>query len=526
MSIGDRVRVRREPEGTVLYRAVQAAWVPFVAQVETGERSVPRFCRREVAAFLRCGILAHGFARVHCGDCGKDDVVAFSCKGRGFCPSCGARRMVETAAWLVDAVIPEVPVRQWVLSLPYRVRVWCAFDADACALVRRVLVRTVSGFYERAARRAGLPRPRAGAVAFVQRFDSALRVNLHYHVLWLDGVYAWEPGHAPGFVPHGELTDGDVAKLVRVVRDRVRRCLRKLGKWVDDGDAVDGGVASDGGELLPELAAAAVQGRALLGERAGQRDARVGRDGRSEPFARGKAPLCAECDGFSLHAAVVVSARDRERLENLCRYAGRPAVAESRLVELADGRIGYVLKKRWRDGTTHVVLTKEVLMERLCALVPRPRRHLVTYHGVLAPAAGLRSRVVPRAANAGAGGGCGHAGRAVAGEAGGGSEVEEPAGIDGAAVRELLRRRVRVPHAPGKRRGGRRRYSWAELLARVFSLDVWLCPHCGGRRRLLTAIQDPAAIRQVLAAMGLSAVVPELAAARSPPGESGIGFSG
>ncbi len=228
-----------------------------------------------------------------------------------------------------------------------------------------MLVRAVSGFYERAARRAGLPRPRAGAVAFVQRFDSGLRLNLHFHVLWLDGVYAWEPARSPVFAEHGELTDVDVAKLVRVVRDRVRRCLRRLGKWVDEADAADGGDASDGGELLPELAAAAVQGRAALGERAGQRDARVGRDGRSEPFALVRAPLCAECDGFSLHAAVVVAARDRERLETLCRYAGRPAVAESRLVELADGRIGYVLKKRWRDGTTHVVMTKQVLMERL-----------------------------------------------------------------------------------------------------------------------------------------------------------------
>jgi len=82
-------------------------------------------------------------------------------------------------------------------------------------------------------------------------------------------------------------------------------------------------------------------------------------------------------------------ARDRERLERLCRYAARPAVAESRLVELADGRIGYALKKRWRDGTTAVVMTKAVLMERLCALVPKPRKHLVTYRGVLAPASGL-----------------------------------------------------------------------------------------------------------------------------------------
>jgi len=75
-----------------------------VGRIEAGERAVPRFCVREVGAFLRCGILGYGCARVHCGDCGKDDVVAFSCKGRGFCPSCGRRRMVDTAG---AASLPE-----------------------------------------------------------------------------------------------------------------------------------------------------------------------------------------------------------------------------------------------------------------------------------------------------------------------------------------------------------------------------------------------------------------------------------
>lgn len=97
-----------------------------------------------------------------------------------------------------------------------------------------------------------------------------------------------------------------------------------------------------------------------------------------------------------LHAAVRVEGRDRDRLEHLCRYAGRAAIAENRLSELPDGRVAYSLKRRWKDGTTHVVMTKQVLMERLCALVPRPRRHLVTYHGVFAPAAGIRQWVVPK----------------------------------------------------------------------------------------------------------------------------------
>ena len=161
---------------------------------------------------------------------------------------------------------------------------------------------------------------------------------------------------------------------------------------------------------------------------------------------------------------VRVEAGNRRQLEHLCRYAGRPAIAESRLSLLPDGRVAYALKKRWKDGTTHVVLTAQVLIERLLALVPRPRRHLVTYHGVLAPAASLRPRVVPR-------GGEDEDGEAV-GEKQLQHDVAEQLEEEGAAEPgEVRARRTRVPHRPGKRRrGGRRYYRWAELLWRVFAL--------------------------------------------------------
>lgn len=474
----------------------------FMARIEAGDRAVPRFCEREVAAFLRCGILAHGFARVHCSDCGKDDVVAFSCKGRGFCPSCGTRRMVDTAAWLVDRVMPEVPVRQWVLSLPYRVRLLCAYDPEVCSAVRRVLVSAVSGYYERAARRLGKPRPRAGAVAFVQRFDSGLRLDVHLHVLWLDGVYAWEPGSKVEWCAHGGVNDDDVRRLVKSIRDRVLRGLKRLGKWSDEtsvGDEV--GRGNDDEQLLLELGSAAVQGRGALGEEAGRRDLRAGRGTRDEAFV--KAPLCADLDGFSLHAAVAVPGHDRRRLERLCRYAGRPVIAESRLSLLSDGRVAYALKRRWRDGSTHVVLAPQVLIERLISLVPRPRRHLVTYHGVLAPAACLRSWIVPEVATEEDPGGCRHRSNE-------GRELADEASC------RLLPPKV-DPRVLGERsRGGRRRYRWAELMARVFLVDVLRCP-CGGVRKVLAAIHDPDAIRQVLGAMGLSAEVAEWSPARGPP---------
>jgi hypothetical protein len=420
--------------------------------------------------------------------------------------------MVDTAAFLVDQVIPdETPVRQWVLSLPYRVRLLCAHDPAALAAVRRIVVRAVSGYYERTAKRLGKSLPRAGAVAFVQRFDSGLRLNVHFHVLWLDGVYSHEPGRGGvEWCEHAQVTDADVAQLVRRVRDRVRRKLQRMGKWPEVGDAVDEEVtpdASDGEQLLLELGSAAVQGVAAQGERAGQRDARVGRGTRDDPFVKGV--LCADLDGFSLHAAVRVAAGNRRQLEYLCRYAARPAIAESRLSLLPDGRVSYALKKRWKDGSTHVVLTAAVLIERLLALVPRPRKHLVTYHGVLAPAASLRSRIVPRPDDGGE--------EAVDRDTAAEQSVEQ--GV--AQPCEVRARRSRVPHRPNKRRsGGRRYYTWAEQLRRVFSVEVLICPRCLGPRRLLPAIQGPVSIERVLRAMGLPCDVPELAPARAPPGGS------
>ena len=110
----------RRPERAVLYRAVQAHWETFRAGArEASEGSgLPRFVERTFDAYLRCGILAHGFARAHCAACGHDRCVALSCKRRGFCPSCGGRRMAEVAANLCDRVLPRVAYRQWVLSLP------------------------------------------------------------------------------------------------------------------------------------------------------------------------------------------------------------------------------------------------------------------------------------------------------------------------------------------------------------------------------------------------------------------------
>jgi hypothetical protein len=147
---------RRRPEETTLYRLVQEHLETFLAQVELeAGAGLPDFVREEFDAFLECGILAHGFLRLRCADCAHEKLVAFSCKKRGFCPACGARRMAETAAHLVDHVVPRVPVRQWVLSFPIPLRYLFAAHPQLLSPVLQTVHRVISTFL---IKQAGLQR--------------------------------------------------------------------------------------------------------------------------------------------------------------------------------------------------------------------------------------------------------------------------------------------------------------------------------------------------------------------------------
>ena len=120
---GDAPRYERHrPEQTPLYALVEEHFPRFLQRLEAEGVSLPDFVIEEFDAYLKCGRLEYGFLRVKCDACRNEKLVAFSCKRRGFCPSCGARRMAETAAHLVEHVLPEQPIRQWVLSFPYPLR--------------------------------------------------------------------------------------------------------------------------------------------------------------------------------------------------------------------------------------------------------------------------------------------------------------------------------------------------------------------------------------------------------------------
>ena len=250
----------RDPDGSVLYQIVRAHVATFRAQAASlrdGE-GLPRFVEQEFRDFLRCGFLAGGFARFRCDACGLDWLAPFSCKGRGFCPSCGGRRMAERAAHMVDHVFPDVPVRQWVLSLPFRLRYQLAWDHDLCRAVVAVFLRAVLGWLRRRARLNGVDDGRGGAVAVIQRFGGALNLNIHVHALVLDGVFAKDHAGALAFHPIPRLTALDVAEVLATVEPRIARLLDRRGLGESDAGAGEADARADEAPVLAGLASASV----------------------------------------------------------------------------------------------------------------------------------------------------------------------------------------------------------------------------------------------------------------------------
>jgi hypothetical protein len=450
---------RRRPEETILYRLVQENVESFLAQVEIESGSgLPEFVKAEFDAFLACGILAHGFLRLRCSECGLEKLVAFSCKRPGFCPSCGARRMAETAAHLVDCVIPPVPVRQWVLSLPIPLRLLLAVQPQLLAPMLQAVHRVLTGFL---VKRAGFKLSRAdtGAVTLIQRFGSAANLNIHLHCLVLDGVYLNRDG-VPVFHEAAALSTDELEAVLLKIITRTMRLLTRLGVLIEEPDRTYLAETDTDGALR-SLQAASCTYRIALGPRAGQKVLSL----QSLPRqARPSTPeLHVNAHGFSLHAAVRWRADQRVELEQLCRYITRPAIANERLKRNRAGQVVLQLKSPYKDGTTHIVMEPLEFMERLAALVPRPRLHLIRFHGVLAPNAKLRSQIVPAPPE----------------------RATEPP----------------TNHPQGQEEPPR--MSWARLLKRVFDIDIEHCPNCGGALKIIAAIEDPPVIDKILSHLGL-----------------------
>jgi len=162
---------RHRPEQTLLYQIIDQHYPDFLAQLAAEDRFLPDYVQQEFTEFLKCGLLEHGFLRVRCESCHHEKLVAFSCKRRGFCPSCGARRMADSAALLVDEVLPKKPIRQWVLTVPFPLRFLFAAYPELMSKVLGIVTRALfthlahqAGFKKKEAHTGSANQPSRGLV--------------------------------------------------------------------------------------------------------------------------------------------------------------------------------------------------------------------------------------------------------------------------------------------------------------------------------------------------------------------------
>jgi hypothetical protein len=469
--------VRHRPETTLLYWLVAEHYPVFADRMAEQGTPLPEYVQREFDEYLKCGRLEHGFLRVRCQSCHAEHLVAFSCKRRGFCPSCGARRMAESAALLVDEVLPEAPMRQWVLSFPFPLRFLFASRPQVMGKVLGIVYRVLSTHL---IHKTGYTHATAktGAVTLIQRFGGALNLNVHFHMLLLDGVYV--DGRAgPVFHWVKAPTSTELTQLSHTVARRVSRFLERQGLLVRDDETAYLSMDAEGDDPMEALIGHSVTYRIATGPRQGRKVLTLQTlPAIDEPFTTRAGNVA----GFSLHAGVAAKANERDKLERLCRYITRPAVSEKRLSLTEHGQVRYSLKTPWRDGTTHVIFEPLDFIARLAALIPKPRVNLTRFHGVFAPNSKHRALITPA-------------------RRGKGCKTSDEA----------------QDRTPAERHAA---MTWAQRLKRVFNIDIETCQACGGVMKVIACIEEPLVIRQILAHLDRNApatVPASLPQPRAPP---------
>ncbi len=468
-----RIYVQRQPERTVLYQLVREQLETFLEQGRarsTHGEGYPRYVEQTFRRYLQCGILAYGCARLHCAACGHDLFVPFSCKSRGICPSCQGRRMGALAATLVDTLLPALPYRQWVFTYPHALRRAMAQEPKLLTAVLGRSLRTLAAYQRRRARVLGLDGVQTAALCALQRFGSAINLNVHAHVIAPDAVFVVD-GEAlrPMVLPPP--TDAEVAQVALGVH---RRVCRLFARRLEQDEAA---AEREPTPLDSAVAEALAPTRRML---------------QTEAWPPPARPRCASVDGFGVHANVALTAEDRAGLEHLIRYALRPPLAHTRLKRLPSGRIRYQLKRPWYDGSTHLDLDPLALMRRLALLIPPPFQHTLRYHGLLAPHAQHRAKLaalLPAAPAATA-------------------PVDAPVA---AAPTNVPVADGTDPHAlapPPTPQATARRWRWAARRRRVFKVDVAAGPRCRPPLQLIALISEAVALTRILDHLGRAAPPP------------------
>jgi hypothetical protein len=362
--------------------------------------------------------------------------------------------------------------------LPFWLRYKLAWDHKLTKAVLAEYTQALEAFYAAQAEQRGLKNAKTGSVTVIQRAGSGLNINVHYHTSVIYGTFTISETGELIFHRAVPPKDEEIAQLTFTIRKNILQLLENRGISTPDDDDSYYDPLRDDSPTLANLYSASMAYCIYLGPRAGQRVIRIGRNPYGDyAISRGKGH--AHIDGFDLHAGETIRVGDKERLERLLRYVLRPPVAQHRLKLQNDGRIVLGLKNSWNDGTTHLLFEPIEFLEKLSAIIPKPQINLIIYSGVLAPNAKWRKKVVNF-----------------------GKEI--PPGEKKDNEKEALK-----PMA--------RSLTWAELMMRVFSIDVLACKHCNGRMRVISVIKENAVIQKILNHLGLESALPTTSPSRASP---------
>ena len=317
----------RRPEKTTFYSQLEKHFEDYTRvhseRFEHEHGTLRRVVRRVVEAFLNCGRHKSGFARLRCGDCKREHLIAFSCQTRNFCPSCQSKRAALFGEFLAERVLLSVPHRHIVFTIPKSLRRLFERDRRLLGILARSAHDATRGYFQKA---LGMKRALPGMVSSIQTFGSQANWHPHIHALVTDGLL--ERG-------------GRFHALGRLDTKAIEQRFRKL-----------------------------VLARLRRAERL------------SESFEQ--TLLSWDPSGFSVHAGEAIEATQRESLERMARYMTRGPIAQARVFEQKEGRVKLLTPPDPRTGQGHLLFDPLEWVHAVTTQIPDDRQHLVRYQGAYA----------------------------------------------------------------------------------------------------------------------------------------------
>ena len=177
----------RHPERTVLYRVLFHYFDSFLSEYEHRFEKEYGFFRpiikEVVERYLDCGNPRCGFARIRCPDCGEEHLLMFSCRTRGFCPSCHAKRLEEWGEWMRETLLLDVPHRQVVFTIPRMLRLFFKYNRKLLGSLCRLALRSLTSYFAAVTGSELMP----GVIAAIQTFGTRINFHPHLHFLVTEG---------------------------------------------------------------------------------------------------------------------------------------------------------------------------------------------------------------------------------------------------------------------------------------------------------------------------------------------------